>query len=146
MVTGADSSIYKSVKSKLLQSLETDIPVADCIPFNSKVIYDGMCVIRQLPKGLSNFGTISEFVLERTTKCQSREVIFVTDQYFETSIKGGGRHKRASTGQIRVTARRQDQTAPKQFKKYLSVGANKTELLQFLLNDWQDLRHITTIG
>ena len=44
--------------------------------------------------------------------------------------------------QIQVTASRQDQTASKQFKKYLTVGANKTELLQFLLNDWQDQQHI----
>ena len=46
--------------------------------------------------------------------------------------------------QIQVTASRQDQTASKQFKKYLTVGANKTELLQFLLNDWQDQQHIAT--
>ena len=45
---------------------------------------------------------------------------------------------------MRVTASRQDQTASKQFKKYLSVEANKTELLQFLLNDWQDQQHIAT--
>lgn len=46
--------------------------------------------------------------------------------------------------QMRVTASRQDQTASKQFKKYLSVEANKIELLQFLLNDWQDQQHIAT--
>ena len=49
--------------------------------------------------------------------------------------KGGERDKRASTGQIRINASKQDQTAPQHFKKYLSTGANKTELLQFLLND-----------
>ena len=92
------------------------------------------------------FGTISEFALERITKCQSREVIFVTDQYFEMSIKGRERDKKASTGKIQVSASRQDQAAPKQFKKYLSVGANETELLQFLLNGCQDQRQITTIG
>ena len=39
---------------------------------------------------------------------------------------------------MRITASRQNQTTPKQFKKYISVGANKTARLQFLLNDWQD--------
>ena len=92
------------------------------------------------------FGTISEFALERITKCQSREVILVTDHYFEMSIKGRERDKKASTGKIQVSASRQDQAAPKQFKKYLSVGANETELLQFLLNGCQDQRHITTTG
>lgn len=92
-LANTDGSIYKSIKSKLLQSLGTEIPVADCIPFNSTVIYDGMCVIRQLPKGLPTFGTISEFALEKLTRSESREVIFVTDQYFEMSIKGEERDK-----------------------------------------------------
>ena len=61
-------------------------------------------------------------------------------------LKGGERDKRASTRQIRITASGQDQTAPKQFRKYLSARANKTELLQFLLNDWQDQLHITIGG
>ena len=84
--------------------------------------------------------------MERITRCQSGEVIFVTGQCFEMSIKGEERDKkRASTRQIRITASIKDQTAPKKFKKYLSVGANKTNLLQFLLNDWQDQGHIATI-
>ena len=62
------------------------------------------------------------------------------------SIKEGERHKRSSAGKKQVTVIRQDQTAPKQFKKNLSLGANKTELLQFLLNDLQDQPHMTTIG
>ena len=37
---------------------------------------------------------------------------------------------------IRVTASRKDQKLPKQFKKYLSVGVNKPELINFLLDDW----------
>ena len=45
-----------------------------------------------------------------------------------------------------ITASRKNQTAPKQFQKYLSVEANNTELLQFLLNYWQDQQHIATIG
>ena len=62
------------------------------------------------------------------------------------SIKGRERDKKASTGKIQVSASRQDQAAPKQFKKYLSEGANETELLQFLLNGCQNQRHIATIG
>ena len=45
-----------------------------------------------------------------------------------------------------ITASRKNQTAPKQFQKYLSVEANNTELLQFLLNYWQDQQHIATTG
>ena len=39
-----------------------------------------------------------------------------------------------------------DQKIPKQIKKYLSVGANKKELIEFLLNDWSmDNRHIKSL-
>lgn len=53
-------------------------------------------------------------------------------------IKERETDNRTSTGQTRITASRQDKTALKQFKKYLSVGANKTKHFQFSLNDWQD--------
>ena len=69
-------------------------------------------------------------MLERITRSQSREVFFVANQYFEISVKGGKRDKRRSSGQMQITASRQDQTAPKQFKKYISARANETELLQ----------------
>ena len=63
------------------------------------------------------------------------------------SIKRGERDERWNTGQIRRTASRKDQVTPKQFRNYLSVGANyKVELLDFLLNDWQDQWKITTTG
>ena len=105
-----------------------------------------MCVIQQLPSGLETFGTISDFIIKRITKNDSNKVMFITDQYFETSIKGGERERRASSGQIRIMASRPDQLAPKQFKKCLSIGANRTELLQFLLNDWCHPRHRILIG
>ena len=140
-LANTDGSIYKSVKSKLLQSLEKDIPSLAEVPTNSTLIYDGMCVIQQLPSSLDTFGTISDFVLRRITRNNASDVMFITDQYFETSIKGRERERRAITGQIRITASRCDQPAPKQFKKYLAVGANKTELLEFLVKDWAHPRH-----
>ena len=77
----------------------------------------------------------------KSVKSNASNVMFITDQYFETSIKGGERERRASTGQIQITASRCDQPAPKQFKNYLAVGANKTELLEFLVKDWTHPRH-----
>ena len=100
-------SIYKSVKSKLLQSFEKDIPTMEEVLVNSYLIFDGLCVIQQLPKGLDTFGTISEFILKWIASNNAKEMMFVTDQYFEASIKGGERERRAATGQIRVTPNRQ---------------------------------------
>ena len=46
-----------------------------------------------------------------------------------------------------MTAYRRDQKIPKQIKKYLSVGANKKELIEFLFNVWStDIRHIKSLS
>ena len=45
-----EGRIYKSVKSKLLNVLEERIKTVDEIPSKSSRIYDGMCIIHQLPK------------------------------------------------------------------------------------------------
>ena len=42
---------------------------------------------------------------------------------------------------------RPEQKLPKQQKKYLSLGSNKEELLEFLLQDWDtNERHIRQVG
>ena len=131
-----EGNIYKSVKSKLLNGLEDRIPTADTIPSKAARIYDGMCIIQQLPNGLETFGDLSECVLKRITANNSPHVFFVTDQYWKHSIKSCERTRRANTGTIRLTAIRCNQKLPKQMKKYLSVGENKEELVEFLLQDW----------
>ena len=131
-----NGSIYKSVKSKLLNALEDKIQVLDTIPPKAARVYDGMCAIQQLPSALETFGALSEYVLKRTTANDSPHVFFVTDQYWKQSIKSCERNRRANTGSIRITAIRCDQKLPKQIKKYLCVGENKEELVDFLLNDW----------
>ena len=67
--------MYKSVKSKLLQK---DIPTMEEVPANSSLIFNGLCVIQQLPKGLDTFDTISEFILKRIARNNAKEMMFVT--------------------------------------------------------------------
>ena len=76
-LANTDGSVYKSVKWKLLQSLEKDIPTMEEVSANSSLIFDGLCVIQQLLKGLDTFGTMSEFILKRTTSNNAKEVMFV---------------------------------------------------------------------
>ena len=47
-----EGSIYKSVKSKLLNVLEDRISVLGTILPKAARIYDEMCIIQQLPTGL----------------------------------------------------------------------------------------------
>ena len=132
-----EGSIYKSVKSKLLNVLEDKIPVLGLIPPKAARIYDGMCIIQQLPTGLETFRDLSECVLKRITSNDSSLVFFVTDQYWKHSIKSCERdNRRANTGSIHVTVIRHEQKLPKQMKKYLSVGENKEALVEFLFKDW----------
>ena len=95
-----NGSIYKSVKSKLLNALEDKIQVLDTIPPKATRVYDGMCVIQQLSSALETFGTLSEYVLKRITANGSPHVFFVTDQYWKQSIKSCERNQRANTGSI----------------------------------------------
>ena len=131
-----DGNIYKSVKSKLLTALEEKIDHIDNMPPKAARIYDGMVILQQLPNGLETFGEVSEFVLKRITANDSEHIFFITDQYWNHSIKSCERNRRATTGSIRITASRPDQKIPKQLKKYLSLGSNKEELVDFLLKDW----------
>ena len=131
-----DGNIYKSTKSKLLTALEEKIDLIDKMPPKVARIYDGMAILHQLPNGLETFGALSECVLKRITANDSEHVFFITDQYWNHSIKFSERNKRATTGIIRITASQPDQKIPKQFKKYLSLGSNKEELVAFLLKDW----------
>ena len=91
-----EGSIYKSVKSKLLNELEDRIPVLSAIPPKNARIYDGMCIIHQLSTSLETFGDLSERVLERITSNDTFHIFFVTNQYWKHSIKSCERKKQKS--------------------------------------------------
>lgn len=89
----------KTVKSKLLDTLEhaVDDPTVDALPSNCVRVFDGMVIIQRLDSlHLSTFGEISEYVLRRITFHSSKMVYFVTDQYYDDSLKGCERKRRAS--------------------------------------------------
>ncbi|CAB4012350.1 Hypothetical predicted protein [Paramuricea clavata] len=136
-----DGSLTKTVKSKLLNAIENDVDDAtvSALPDECVRVYDGMIIIQQLPSVcLATFGDISEYVLKRITSHSSKVIYMATDHYYDCSLKGSERKRRASAGNIRVQINRRDQKPPKQFKKYLSDGSNKVDLVKFLLLDWSD--------
>ena len=131
-----EGNIFMFVKSKLQNALEEKINLVDSVPQNFARVFDGMCIIQQLASCLEIFGCLSDFILTHITNNSYSNIFFTMDQYWDTSIKSYERNQRATSGSIRVTASRRDQKLPKQFKKYLSVGVNKQELIDFLLLDW----------
>ena len=95
----------KTVKSKLLDAIENtvDDPTVDALPNNCVRVFDGMVIIQQLGSlCLATFGEISEYVLKRITSHSSKVIYFVTDQYYDDSLKGCERKRRASAGSIRI--------------------------------------------
>ena len=77
------------------------------------------------------------------TSNDSDHIFFITDQYWKDSIKSCERNRRANTGSIRLTAARLEQKLAKQMKKYLSIDADKEELIDFLLNNWKTNKNYT---
>ena len=138
----ADGSFVKSVKSKLLDAIEKEVdnPVLDALPLDCVRVFDGMVMIQQLESAsLSTFGEMSEYALKRITSHPGGKIVyFVTDQYLDDSLKGNERRRRAASGTIRIQLSRREQKRPKQFKKFLSDGVNKVDLVKFFLNDWSD--------
>ena len=134
--------IYKSVKSKLLNALEERIETVDEIPSKSARMM-GCNFIHRPRKYLETFGDLSLYVLRTIISNDSDHIFFITDQYWKDSIKSCERNRRANTGSIRLITARLEQKLPKRMKKYISVDANKEDLIDFLLNDWRTNKNYT---
>ncbi len=121
-----------------LDTIESLVPAnSEEVPQNAVHVFDGMVILQQLENAkLSTFGQLSEHILQRVLK--AKEVFFVTDQYLVGSIKSFERAKRGKSGSLRIRIERREQARPRQWSKYLKDGQNKTELIQFLLDDWAD--------
>ena len=131
-------NVYYSTKSDLLTCLEKKINLVNQMPADAARVYDRMCIIRQLPKGFHTFRDLSDYVLKKVTSNSSAHIFFIIDQYWKVSIKSCEHNKQGRSGSIKFTAMRTEKKLPKQQKKYLSLGSNKEELLDFLLQDWSN--------
>ncbi|KAJ8042408.1 hypothetical protein HOLleu_13456 [Holothuria leucospilota] len=92
----------------------------------------------------SNASTFGEFAsrvfdilisVTRTRNC--KRIDFVTDRYLPHSIKSAERGKRSSAGDIRVKIISSTQKKTIQWKKFLANATNKTELVEFLVKEWE---------
>ena len=88
-LANGDDTIQKTLKSKLLNILEPKMETVQLptLVEGGGVIFNGMCLIQQLPSGLNTFGDISDLILKRISSNHAQQVYFITDQYLENSIK-----------------------------------------------------------
>eukprot|EP00794_Sanderia_malayensis_P014792 gene14792-16327_t len=123
-----DGGLVKTVKSKLLSGLESDVPSLEMLPDDTVYVYDGMVLLQQL----------DAIHLDTVSKGQSKSIFLVTDQYLPNSVEEMERNRRTAGGAIKFTLNRREQKRPKQFKKYLSDPCNKIQLVKFLIADWSN--------
>ena len=132
----ADGGFRETTKSQLFQCLKPYIESVNGMPHPALNIYDGMVILQQLPSQLENFGQVSDHILTRIAKDQTKVIFFVTDRYVSSSIKSLERETRGSIDSICVRVEWREQKTPKQFRRFLSGSENKTNLVKFLLKDW----------
>ena len=136
----------KTVKSKLLESLESGVEPEEGFPDKCCMIFHGMVLLQQLEGiPLSMFGDISEFILKIILRGNATNIYFVIDQYLRESVKGYERSRRSANGTLRVGMECQDQKKPNQLKKYFRNDDNKREMTQFLLDHWSHEGRFNTI-
>ena len=129
----------KTDKAKLAEHVERGVPLQDRFPVNCTSIYDGMAVLQKLrhPPG-ATFRTVAEQVFNLVTSTESKRVDVVSDAYRDVSIKNVKRSKKECKAADGVKYKNiLAGYVIKSWSKFLSVSSNKTELVKFLLGQWQ---------
>ena len=149
-LANADGTLAKTVKSKLLGLIEPGTLPVETVPAKSVWILDGMALLQGLSSLSCNstFAHLADQVFSRATfafKSGSSRIDFVVDQYPAISIKACERSRRLRSGSLRTAILHSKQSVPKQWKKYLSNGENKTELAIFLCQEWKNARYASAL-
>ncbi|XP_065193404.1 uncharacterized protein LOC135825157 [Sycon ciliatum] len=149
-IATVDGGMVSTQKSKLLHALGKDSALRDHPPAGCCVVIDAMALLQATPSPPPTFGALSDQIfrqlLANMVRSNASRVDFVTDRYWDISIKQLERQKR--TGQqdpLVIRAERRDQATPKEWKRYLSNGTNKTNLVQFLATDWKTSEHFVSL-
>ena len=144
-----DGSLAKTKTSALAKLLEDGVEILPNLPNASAVIIDAMALLQTLPRIPDRFIDLADRILSAVIKQagEARRLDFVADQYPSISIKNIEREKRGRSGQLSVQITSPQQLCPRQWKKFLANGLNKTNLMEFLADVWgTDQRFAEKIG
>lgn len=147
-LTSTDGSLGKTDKSKLLELLTNQVEPAEDVPPTAAWVVDGMAILQSLKEIPSTFKDLAIMIFNMIAppSTMATRIDFVTDRYLETSIKNAERSRRGSHGSLKVKITGPGQKCPKQWKKFLSSGENKTSLTEFLLQQWSGQSYADRIG
>ena len=149
-LAATDGSLIKTSKSALLPLLTDGAVLSDDQrTTDGALIVDGMALLRSI-KAISmppTFGEYADLILSILCRFFNKytRIDFIADTYCNISIKNTERSSRAAGGSVRQHVTGPDQHLPRQFNKFLAVGANKEELIAFLASQWQRPDRISKI-
>ena len=141
-----DGSLAKTNKSILVKHLEEGVVPPANQQHPTCVIIDAMALLQSLTRIPDRFIDLAELILGTAVKQaeDATRIDIVADQYPAISIKNAEREKRGSAGQLVVQIASGQQMCPRQWKKFLSSGSNKTNLMKFLAEEWATNHQMTT--
>ena len=135
-----EGDLVKTVKAKLLNTIEDEVQGGSVdLPDGDKAyILDAMAILQTLSVLPATFGELATDLLVKIVNIavfsNSGRVDFVCDRYPSQSIKNLERDKRAVGGTHVVRIYSEQQRVPRQWKKFMSSGENKEELMKFIFN------------
>jgi hypothetical protein len=140
----SEGDLIKTTKAKLLHAVEEEVEdgTTSELPATAEkaMILDAMAMLQTLTPIPETFGKLAQELLQKAVNIavylNCKQVDFVCDRYPRESIKNLERNKRAATGVQVVRIYSEDQKVPRQWKKFMSSGDNKEELMKFLHSAW----------
>jgi len=136
-----DGSIRKTNKASLANQLKKSVSPADTIPKPCAHIIDGMAVVQKLKGDQKTFAEIADTIMAMALNegNDSERIDVVFDVYKEYSIKSAEREKRGSTTGHEFRSIKPDHRVH-QWRKFLLSSNNKSQLIEFISEEWQKER------
>ena len=140
-LASSDGSLAKTNKAILSKELESGIECLSNLPdVTTAVIIDAMALLQALVRVPDRFSELADMVMTRilTEAGDATRIDFVGDQYPANSIKSTERSKRGRDGELVINITNGQQFCPRQWRKFMANGSNKTGLLNFLVGEWSE--------
>jgi len=129
-----DGSFIKTNKAQLLHLLEDQcVPQEHEYPKECTQIVDGNALLQSMVRLPHTFCALARAVFNSLPK--AGVVHFVTDCYRHDSIKDVERSRRGSSATYQIGGRMTK--VPRDFASFMLNAENKTQLIRFLLAEWQ---------
>ena len=142
-VASSEGDLVKTSKSKLVHAIEGEAQNSSVFDFPTDCnacILDAMAILQTLSTIPDTFGELTVQLLTMIVKiannCHCKRSDFVCGRYPRQSIKNLERNRRAIDGVQKISIYSEHQKVPRQWKKFLSSGENKEQLMKFIYQSW----------